>query len=70
VLGATGVVLGLAGAAGLTRLMQSVLFGIAPIDLPTFAAIGLAVLAVVLAAGVIPARRAARTDPTLALRSE
>ena len=69
-LGVVGVVLGLAGAAGLTRLMTSVLFGVAPIDALTFASVAMLLLAVVLAACLIPARRAARTDPTVALRSE
>jgi len=69
-LGVVGVVLGLAGAAGLTRLMTSVLFGVAPIDALTFASVAMLLLAAVLAACLIPARRAARTDPTVALRSE
>ena len=70
VLGLAGVVLGLAGAAALTRLMTTVLFGVAPIDGLTFTSVGLLLLVVVLAACLIPARRAARTDPTIALRSE
>jgi predicted lysophospholipase L1 biosynthesis ABC-type transport system permease subunit len=69
-LGLAGVAIGLAGAAGLTRLMRTVLFGVTPIDTPTFVTIGVALLAVVLAASLVPARRAARTDPTIALRSE
>ena len=64
VLGIGGVVLGLASAAGLTRLMQSVLFGVAPVDVLTFAAIGAIILLVVLVASAFPARRASRTDPT------
>jgi ABC-type antimicrobial peptide transport system permease subunit len=70
VLGIAGVVIGLAGAAGATRLMQTVLFGVAPVDGVTFSAIGAMILLVVLAACAIPARRASRTDPTVALRSE
>jgi predicted permease len=70
VLGIAGVVIGLAGAAGATRLMQTVLFGVAPVDGVTFSAIGAMILVVVLAACAIPARRASRTDPTVALRSE
>jgi predicted permease len=69
-IGLAGVGIGLAFAAGLTRLMQSVLFGVAPVDVPTFAVTGAGILAVVIAACAVPARRAARTDPTLALRSE
>jgi predicted permease len=68
--GLAGVAAGLAGAAMLTRLMQNVLFGVAPIDGVTFATVGVALLAVVVAASFVPARRAARTDPTVALRGE
>ena len=69
-LGIAGVAAGLAGAAGLTRLMRGALFDIAPIDAPTFVSVGLAILGVVIAATIVPARRALRTDPALALRSE
>jgi predicted permease len=69
-LGLGGVATGLAGAAALTGLMQSVLFGVAPTDGATFAAVGIALLAVVVAASLVPALRAARTDPTVALRGE
>ena len=70
VLGVVGVVLGLGAAAGLTRLMASVLFGVRPIDGLTFASVAIVLLGVVVAACFIPARRAAKTDPTVALRSE
>jgi putative ABC transport system permease protein len=69
-LGCGGVALGLAGAAALTRLMQSVLFGVAPIDTVTFVAIAGMILSVVFIASALPARRAARTDPTVALRAD
>ena len=70
-LGIGGVVLGLAAAAGLTRLMQSVLYGVAPVDVLTFAAIGAVILLVVLAAsGDSCATGFTSPNPTVALRSE
>jgi len=70
VVGAAGVGAGLGAALGLTRVLGSLLFGIEPTDPATFAAIAAALLAVALAASAVPARRAARTDPVVALRSE
>jgi predicted permease len=65
-----GLALGLAFAAGLSRLLGGLLFGVEPADLPTYlaAAAGLALVAVV--ASVVPALRAARIDPIAALRAE
>ena len=62
--------LGLVGAFLLTRLMASLLYGVRPGDPLTFAAVAAALLLVALAASWIPARRAARIDPTAALRSD
>jgi ABC-type antimicrobial peptide transport system permease subunit len=65
-----GIVLGLAGAIGLTRLMTSLLFGVSPRDLATFGGVAFLLAAVALLATVIPASRATRVDPTVALREE
>ena len=67
---AAGVVAGLIGAAATTRLAASLLFGLSAHDPVTVAAATLAMVAVALAAGFLPARRAAETDPMVALRHE
>ena len=69
-LAATGLVIGLLGAAALTRLTSTLLFGVTPLDPPTFVAVGAFMLLVAGAAAAIPARRATRVDPLTALRSE
>jgi len=65
-----GVTLGLAGAIGLTRLMASFLFGVTPTDPIAFTIVTLLLMAVVLMAAWLPARRATRIDPCAALRAE
>jgi len=65
-----GVVLGLAAAFGLTRLLSGLLFGVAAFDVPTFASISLLLVIVSLLACYLPARRAMRIDPLRALRYE
>jgi len=65
-----GSLLGLAGAASVTRLMQSLLFHVSPFDPVVFAAGAASVLLLALAASFLPARRAARIEPMDALRSE
>jgi predicted permease len=66
---AAGVVLGVAGAMALTRLMSVLLFGVGPMDAPTYAAVSLGLGVVALIATYLPARRAARVDPVVALRT-
>ncbi len=65
-----GLVLGLAGSLALTRLIASQLWGVTPTDPATFAAVSLLLAVVALLACFVPARRAIRVDPTVALRSE
>ncbi|MGC2530739.1 MAG: ABC transporter permease [Candidatus Acidiferrum sp.] len=65
-----GIVLGLAGAAALTRVMTSLLFGVSSTDALTFLIVPAILAAVAFAATVIPAWRATRADPMVALREE
>jgi len=69
-LAAFGVVVGVVSAAFLARLMSAVLFAVTPTDVVTYAAVSLLLIVVALAACYVPARRATRQDPLIALRSE
>jgi hypothetical protein len=67
---AIGTLAGLVAASGLTRLMESLLFGVAPLDLATFVAVPALLLPVAMLATYLPARRALRLNPMDALRDE
>jgi len=70
VLALAGVALGAAASFGLTRLMKSFLFGVGTTDPSTFIAVALLLIAVALLACYLPARRATKVDPMIALRQE
>ena len=70
VLSLIGLAIGLVAAWGLTRLMESLLFGVTPTDATTFASVSTLLILVVLASCYLPARRATHVDPLIALRNE
>jgi len=65
-----GLLIGLAAAIVATRSLSSLLFGIAPLDPVTLIAVSLLLVLVVLAAALIPARRASRINPWVSLRAD
>jgi ABC-type antimicrobial peptide transport system permease subunit len=67
---AIGLVIGVGAAAALTRFMSGALFGVAPLDLASFAAAPAILALVALVACLVPARRAASIDPAAALRCD
>ena len=70
VLTVTGLMIGLIGAFALTRVLSGVLFGVSPTDPASYVGISLLLFAVALVASYVPARRAARVEPAVALRYE
>ncbi|HEY4132308.1 MAG TPA: FtsX-like permease family protein, partial [Gemmatimonadaceae bacterium] len=70
VLAAIGAGLGIVGALAATRLLRSMLFDLAPTDLVTYVSITLVLGAAAIVASWVPARRASRVDPMVALRAE
>ena len=67
---AVGTIVGLLGAAVLARYVEAILFGVTPTDPAALAAAGGVMMAVALASGWLPARRASRLDPVTTLRHE
>jgi putative ABC transport system permease protein len=70
VLALVGVGLGVAGALALTQLMSALLFGVSPTDAGAFTASAAILILVAVIASYVPARRASRVDPLVALRYE
>ena len=67
---AIGIALGLAGAAAGARLLDGMLFGITPLDVPTFVAVSIMFSLVAMLASYVPARRATKVNPIVALRND
>ena len=70
ILASIGAAIGLAAAAGVTRLMKSLLFGVTALDPITYAAVAIVLIAAAALASYVPARRATTVDPVEALRTE
>jgi ABC-type antimicrobial peptide transport system permease subunit len=70
ILSVIGIAFGTALAAGVTRYLSSLLFGVKPVDAPTFIAAAVVLVLAALAASYIPARRAAAVDPVETLRGQ
>jgi putative ABC transport system permease protein len=69
-LASAGLVIGVAGALALTRVVKGMLFGLTPVDPFTFITCSLVFAVVALLAAYVPARRATKLDPLVALRCE
>ena len=69
-LGLIGIAIGVGTAAGLTRLMATLLYDVAPLDAQTFGIVAALLIGVALIACAVPAARAAHVDPLSALRGE
>lgn len=70
VLTGIGIATGIGASLALTRVMSALLFGVSPMDPPTYTAVSVALAAVALLAAWLPARRASRVDPVAALRGD
>ncbi len=70
ILGAAGIALGAAGSLALTRTLASLLYEVKPNDPVTLGAVAFGLAGIVLLATLVPARRATRVDPVIALRYE
>jgi ABC-type antimicrobial peptide transport system permease subunit len=64
------VFIGLVAASGLTQVLRVLLFGVSPIDWPTFLVAGMVLIGASAIASWLPARRAGSVDPTLSMRAE
>jgi len=69
-LAAIGLIVGLAAAIGLSRVIASLLFQVTPTDIATYVTVSSLLTAIALVACIVPARRAARVDPAVTLRGE
>ena len=69
-LAAVGVAVGAAGSFAVSRMMASLLYGVESTDTVTFVSMAAVLLAVAALAGFLPARRASKTDPMMAMRAE
>ena len=69
-LAAIGVVIGIAGALALSKVIATMLFELTPLDLVSYSGTVMVLLAVAMVACYVPARRAMRVDPIIALRAE
>jgi predicted lysophospholipase L1 biosynthesis ABC-type transport system permease subunit len=70
VLSGIGVLIGLGASVGLTQLMEALLYGVDPVDPPTFGLVAISLTLVALIASYVPARRASKVDPVVAIRFE
>jgi ABC-type antimicrobial peptide transport system permease subunit len=70
ILTAAGIALGVAGALATTRTLSGMLYAITPLDLPTFVAVTVVFAGTTMAAAWIPANRATKIDPLLAIRND